>query len=94
MDWLWEFIKQYGIWAGLAAVVLWWLGMRAIPALARFFVKRLELIDARAEVASAALIKAMTDNALINQRTLTVLEDMNRNIAKNTEAIQRRSPPK
>ena len=59
-----------------------------------FIVKRIEAADLRAAMQGDALMKAMTDNALINQKTVMILEDMSRNIAKNTEAMHRRSPPK
>ena len=89
MDW-----GQIGLTLGVSTLFLIAIGVFFGKQIWPFITKRIEAADARAVVQNDALIKAMMDNALINQKTATILEDMSRNIAKNTEAIQRRSPPK
>lgn len=75
MDWL-----QIGTTLGLPTLFLVGIAVFVAKQVWPFIVKRVEANDARLVLHNEALIKAMTDNATINARTLTVLEDMNRNI--------------
>lgn len=88
MDWVWELIKQYGLWVGLAAVVLWWLGVKAIPAVAHFTVERINRLEQRSEAATAALLTSMQENAKINAQTASILEQINRNQLETNQRLQ------
>lgn len=75
MDWL-----QIGATLGVSTLFLVGIGVFVAKQVWPFIVKRIETNDARMEAQNQAIIKAMTDNAVINAKTATILDDMNKNI--------------
>lgn len=75
MDWL-----QIATTLGLPTLFLVAIGVFVAKQVWPFVIKRIEAADARTQAQSEALIKAMTDNAVINAHTARILEDINRNI--------------
>jgi hypothetical protein len=75
IDW-WQIFQTTGVLGVIVVFGAWFLAKQVWP----WFTKRVEAADARAAEMNSAMIKAMTDNAVINAQTARILEDMNRNI--------------
>jgi hypothetical protein len=75
MDWL-----QIGATLGVSTVFLIGIGIFVSKQVWPFVVKRIEINDARVEAQNQALIKALTDHAAAQARTLMVLEEMKKDI--------------